>query len=312
MKMTEKETENYIVRNVNYFCSPEKQMLFHVPYTKEHSEGKDGEGFSIDGNGGNIEIKAINNFLTRGNDGYEDTGSLPFEVFLWGKTNDIKNAKDRGQNPDFPGWLFAILNPLYYRDAREDEGHTATASTFDKLAFGLRDNKGNLFACIMFDDIPRLRKCLTMLIPPITSGEWDILNLKIPPRSDEAYWRKYWKWNKDTGGMIRNNWHIPFAKILHLATVTMIDDDPEIIPSYTNEYGQCITAEMQEKRLTTLKQLAKYPDGSERRISTKEIAEHDPNGRFIVLSGIKKFDPNNSEHVKASMLAKMHKKHGEA
>ena len=220
----------------------------------------------------------------------------------WGKPNDIKDAKDRGQNPDFPGWLFALFNPLYYRDAREDEGHTATASTFDKLAFVLRDEKEDPFACIMFDDIPRLRKCIAMLTPPIVKGEWDTLNLKIPPRSEEAYWRRYRRWDKDTGGMIGNCWHIPFSKILHLATVTMIGADPEIKPSYTNEYGQEITAEMQEKRLMTLKRLAVDPDGTERRVSIQEILKRDPKGRYMDFSALPLLDYSNPEHLKAKRI----------
>ena len=288
--MTDKQVETFIIENVNWFCSPEHQMIGHRIKAGIPSEGEDGTGFSIDGNGGHIEVKTIRNFLTRGNDNYEPTGSIPFEVFLLQSKKDIEKAIAEGRDPDFPGWLFNIFNHLIYMDRKAEAGYTnTTASAFDKLAYVLRDSEEKLFACIMFDDIPRLRRCLEMILPPMAKDpitnkrEWDIANVRIPKRNDR-YWSKYRRWDNSTGGMILNMWHIPFYQLLPLATVTMIDADPQILQDHENTYGQLITAEMQRNRLNTLKNIALYPDGSERRIYIEEIRRKDPRHRYIDLS----------------------------
>ena len=83
-------------------------------------------------------------------------------------------------------------------------------------------------------------------------------------------------------------WHIPFYQLLPLATVTMIDADPQILQDHENTYGQLITAEMQRNRLNTLKNIALYPDGSERRIYIEKIRRRDPRHRYINLSVFEK------------------------
>ena len=305
--MTAKQMEEYVIKYANYFCTADRQLLFpRAEDSKTPMEGRDGYGIPINANdNGNIEVKVINSFLTRGNDNNELTGTIPLEIYALCREKEIQDAIKDGRDPDFPGWLFAVINPIAYRHMRIVEGWRATADAFDRLAFILKDNNSEPFACIMFEDIPRLCRCLVELLPPIINNEWTIERtdkIIIPARNDRKYWGKYELFDKHTGGIIKTMWHIPFRRISHLATVTMIGNDPRILQTQINDHEQLITEELQIERLEYLKKCAHNMDGSVRRLSIDEIVRTDPRGRYIDLSAIEKFNINNPKHERMKAI----------
>ena len=305
--MTARQVEEFIIKYANYFCTADRQLLFpRAEDPKTPTEGRDGYGIPINVNGhGNIEVKVINSFLTRGNDNNEPTGTIPLEIFALRGKKEIQDAIKEGRDPDFPGWLFAMINPIAYRNMRIDGGWKTIADAFDRLAIILTDDTSDPFACIMFEDIPRLCRCLVELLPPIINNEWTIDRtdkIIIPARDDWKYWRKYKRFDKFTGGIVNTMWHIPFCRISHLATVTMIGNDPGIAQTYINEYEQEITEELQIGRLEYLKKCAHNLDGSERRLSIDEIVRSDPRGRYIDLSAVEKLNVNNPKHKRIKAI----------
>ena len=273
----DKTAEQLVLKYMNYLVSPTAMYLQRMPASHEKAEGRDIKGFALNGNG-NTEVKAFHNFLTHGGDNYEPSGSIPFEVFL-------KNKRElKAGEKNFPGWLFNLLDHPSYKDYSEIEGRTATAAECGKLVFVPMDSEHKPFACIMFENTRQLVKCLAGILP---LHEWSIGDPEnLYPYENKKYWDRHKRFDKEHGGMMDNCWYVPFRQISHLATVTMINNDPEIKETYTNQYGQEITRELQEGRLNYLKQCAE-----ERRIYPDKIDHEDPGHRFIDFSAVREGKP---------------------
>ena len=219
-------------------------------------EGKDGQSFNLFGMNGNIEVKTINNHLTRDDlwmkqykADHEPSGSVQYEIFhSW----DVP-AEDRYQ-----GWLLSMYNYIVYNGVKQQHGRDERAETPGTLAFILMKNNKEPFACIAFEDIRALLDRLYKILP---FNEWDLDNLTIPPATDTEYWKKYIRegkqqpaWSADRGGMIKNMWHVPLRLIADLATVTMIG---EVNPAEELQKARFKCPEsIAQQRLTFLQDLA--------------------------------------------------------
>lgn len=246
--------ELFFMRYVHKLTTHDHWYLLKVV---DFIEGKDGASFNIFGRNGNIEVKTINNHLTRNdlwykdnNGDHEPSGSVQFEIFHdWKRTP----AEDRYQ-----GWLFSEYNYEKYNGVKQQHGRAETAATPDTLAFILMKNNKEPFACIAFEDIRALLARLYKILP---FNEWDLDNIGIPPATDTEYWKKYIRdgkqqpaWSPDRGGMIQNMWHVPFRLIADLATVTMIG---EVNPAEELQKTPFKCPEsIAQKRLTFLQDLA--------------------------------------------------------
>ena len=203
---------------------------------------------------GYIEVKKQGGFLSADNNdmrysaaGLEASGTIYFEIWLnW--------LEDREKM--IPGWIFAMFDPAAYtsirredRKKKEAEGKQVsevTAVTPGVLAVVLTDENENPFACVAFEDIPKLLTRLYLLCPDSDREKWGLPDIDgLTPAANEEYWNQYTKyydkrirqyhnikWNKESGGIIEVNWHIPFRNLADIATVTMIGSDPDPAEEY--------------------------------------------------------------------------------
>ena len=98
----------------------------------EGVEGKDFMSFDLLGRNGNIEIKTINNYLTRNNTprrNPDTSGTIPFEIFhKWvpkGKDRDVNELKKL-----YAGWLLSAYNFVDYNVIKEEHGREERAEYF--------------------------------------------------------------------------------------------------------------------------------------------------------------------------------------
>ena len=184
-------------------------------------EGKDSMSFNILGENGNIEIKTINNFLTRNNNSYtspDPGGSIQFEIFhKW-----IQNNYDQM----YAGWLLSAYNYPTYNQIKKEHNRDESAETPGLYIFVLTTTDGTPYACIAFENIPELLKRLLLICPD--SEKWGMPNPRtLTPARDREYWEQFYAgehYDSRYGGMIQNCWLVPFESICDLATVTMIDN----------------------------------------------------------------------------------------
>lgn len=246
--------ELFVIRYVHKLTTHDHWYLMKVI---DFIEGKDGQSFNIFGRNGNIEVKTINNHLTRDDlwmkeykADHELSGSVQFEIF-----HDWKKTPAEGR---YQGWLFSEYNYKQYNEVKQQHGRQEIAQTPDTLAFILMKNDTEPFACIAFEDMKALLARLYKILP---FEEWDINNIGIPPATDTEYWRKYIRdgkqqpaWCPDRGGMIQNMWHVPFRLVADLATVTMIG---EVNPAEELQAARFKCPEsVAQQRLTFLQDLA--------------------------------------------------------
>lgn len=245
--------ELFFLRYVYHLTTHDHLYLMKVI---DFIEGKDGQSFNLFGINGNIEVKTVQNHLTRNNAwirermaDHEPTGTIPFEVFhRW----DVP-AEDRYQ-----GWLLSMYNYKVYNAVKQQHGRAEQAETPGTLAFMLMKENKEPFACVAFEDMKAL---LTRLYEILPFNEWDLDTLTIPPATDTEYWSKYIRdgkqqpaWDADRGGMIQNCWHVPFKRLADLATVTMIGD---VNPADEIQKARFKCPDsIAEKRLTFLQDLA--------------------------------------------------------
>lgn len=274
--MTDQKAENF-VKQFAWYLLPE-DVYINPTRPNGYIEGADWQSFSLFKGNGDIEVKRKNNFLTRGNNNGEATGTISFELF--------QNKETKERNKWYSGWLPSQYNPRDYTFMRKDirekqlsEGkhpREVKARTPGALVMVLTDNRQNAFACVAFENMPELLTRLLKLCPDPDS--WGLTDPeKIRPAIDKKYWEQYetWygKWNDTYGTIINNMWHVPFRQIMDLATVTMIGGEPEILPTFTNEWGQTVTAELQRQRLDTLKERSEARGTMARLIPDKALAE---------------------------------------
>lgn len=279
---------------------------------EKNVEGADWQSFSYTGSG-DIEIKTIENYLTRGNDNDEPSGTVPFELFQATKKHQPDKRKW------YTGWI-GICNAFWYtlfrKEIREKQNADGkypaevSARTPNALVYVLLDAKGNPFACIAFEKIPELITRVCEICPdPAGFGLTDIDTQK--PATDRKYWKQYETWNDEYGKVIGNMWHIPFRQIMNLQKkdgetinlplVTMIGKDPEILETFTNSYGQTVTAELQRTRLNVLKEKAKERGAMSTLIPEKAITEMKEEGeRASKLIGIpaERLHPVNIDDIR--------------
>ena len=261
-----KEAEQVFLSCPNLFLRT-KVMWATEDTTGEWIEGKDGAPFhafsllahescyennnllSVREVNGNVEIKGVNDFIRHDMEynHMELSGTIPFEIFhTWKSTayfgsaltmynveqfNEEKRINNRPETGVEPGTLVFIL--------------------FD----GYVEGTEKPFACITFEDIPKLRDRLRKILP----AEWNLDRWNMPKLYNREYWRRYINfdnhglcanWDSENGGMIQNCWHVPFRRLADLATVTRIDQDPSISAYRQTDYN------MHESRLKYIKQQA--------------------------------------------------------
>lgn len=270
--MTDTQAEDF-VKQFAWYLLPE-DVYINPTRPNGYIEGADWQSFSLFKGNGDIEVKQINNFLARGNDNGEATGTIPFELF--------QNTNKKERNKWYGGWLLSEANPRDYTLMRKDirekqlsEGlhpREVKARTPGALVMVLTDNRQNAFACVAFENTLDMIMRLCRLCPD--PDGWGLTDpKKIRPATDREYWKQFEKWNDTYGTIINNMWHVPFRQIIDLATVTMIGGEPEILPTFTNGWGQTVTAELQRQRLDTLKERSEARGTMARLIPNKALAE---------------------------------------
>jgi len=197
--------------------------------------------------GGKREVKGIRHFLDRNNDGGEASGTLSFEIF--GRWMDDRSKP-------YAGWTLALYNPDLLNEIKKAHNAITSAEKTDILAFILFDREDKPFACVAFEHINKLIEKLNECFPQ----EWDMKNFNLPPLDNAEFWRRYtnergWYkyWETDRGGMILNNWHIPFRRLAGVTTVTMIGDNDPDISGASNGTSEAL----QRRRLEYLKAYAR-------------------------------------------------------
>lgn len=197
--------------------------------------------------GGKREVKGIRHFLDRNNDGGEASGTLYFEIF--GRWMDDRSKP-------YAGWTLALYNPDLLNEIKKAHNAITSAEKTDILAFILFDREDKPFACVAFEYIDKLIERLNECFP----REWDMKNFNLPPLDNAEFWRRYTNergrykhWETDRGGMILNNWYIPFRKLAGVATVTMIGDNDPNISGVSNGTSEAL----QRSRLEYLKAYAR-------------------------------------------------------
>lgn len=221
------------------------------------------------------EVKAVNGLLRKTseyNHG-EDTGTLPFEIFI--------NWTDHPttQYP-YAGWILSLFNPGLYSRIKRDHNAPDTVYTPTTLAFFLYDGTQigteKPFACIAFEDIERLKARIVDCVP----SDWNLTNWNLPALSEKGYWQRHIdfdnkgfsaSWNPANGGMIQNCYHIPLRRLLDIATVTMIGETDPMIGAWTADQYY-----LQKARLDYIKSYAWNLDANmnwkERRITEDQIS----------------------------------------
>ena len=277
--MNDKQAEDFVNRFALYLLPDDIRINITKPvkwnetrkrWEHMNIEGADGQSWSLLKGNGNIETKQVNYFLTRGNDHNEPTGTIYFELF--------QNEDKTKRNEWYAGWLPAICNALDYhfyrkeiRERQQAQGKRVaevTARTPGALVFALTDDRKPgqpLFACVAFEDIPKLVTRLIEICPdPEGFGiaapkEYKQLvpELQRPATEYREYWKRFETWNDQYGMVYKNMWYVPFRQIIDLSTVTIIGNNEPDIKTFENRYTQTITAELQQRRLDTLKDRAK-------------------------------------------------------
>ena len=166
-----------------------------------------------------IEVKRINHFTSRDNDGRPACGSIPFE--LW-------NSPTR--NPQ-PGSLFRMINPAAYEKS-------CKPSVLIYMLFETADDEVP-YACVAVEDFGALEAQLRKL-SSIDLDSWASIPFDRPRR------------HKQYGNMhlYQNMWYVPLDCISHLATVTMIRTG--VLHCVDNRCPK----EVQRNRLNFLRKLA--------------------------------------------------------
>ena len=189
-------------------------------------EGKDLISFDFFGSNGNIEVKAINNYLTRNDtpsNNPDTSGTIPFEIFHSWPNRDNNLTLDNL----YAGWLLSSYNYLDINSIKREHGRPERAETPGLYAFVLMATNHKPFACIVFEDIRGLLNRLYLLCPD--PKRWGIpYPDDLTPATDKEYWKQFDARNHyDTkrGGMRNNMWHVPLRSLYDLATVTMIKND---------------------------------------------------------------------------------------
>ena len=255
-------------------------------------EGQDFVSIPVLGNLGSLEVKANQQFLTQDNNDQrrtylEQAGTLYFEVF--------QDWKPERRQDMMQGWMYSIIDPMTYTDLKKKNRqywlrqglriNEVTSERWGNFALVLLEGKGNPFACIAFQNAEVLINRLRELCPD--SEGWGMYDIKRQiPATQKEYWdqyTKYWdkatntyhniKWDKNYGGMIEANWHIPLNKIIGIdgVKVTMIGDDPDphneflIATKKASDEGRKYygSEELITKRLNALKELSTermYPE----------------------------------------------------
>lgn len=180
-----------------------------------------------------IEVKTIKNFLGRNNDGGEQTGTLPFE--MW-----------QTKYCTFYGWLYAMIHPEEYNRLQMERRDNAPAGKRNKFkpavtpeyfVFCLSDQADNIFSFISFkfdELVDRLEKIET---------RWTLKEWNLPMVKDQNY-----------DGIVYNVWQVPFQRVQDLARVTMLNYR-NMVPDPQNN------RELQTARLNNLVNLANGEKG---------------------------------------------------
>ena len=177
---------------------------------------------------GGVEVKTINNFLTRNNDNDEPSGTIGFELWSNANRND-------------PGWLYALCHPKAQR-VRSKENKSVFPSTQPlALLFALK-HLGSLIAVISFEDIPGL---LDRLFDIAFECGVDLHKWNVPVGKAAEGWQPL------NMLLIQNMWHVPFEKLADLASVTMVSEGI-IVPKSEHDIL------LQHSRLDYLKKAAMH------------------------------------------------------
>ena len=276
----------------------------------EGVEGKDFMSFDIFGGNGNIEVKTINNYLTRNDTPKGDpdpSGTIPFEIFhKWvpkGKDRDINELKKL-----YAGWLLSAYNFVDYNAIKEEHGREERAEYPGLYAFVLMGANRKPFACIVFENIYETLKKLYEICPD--PDNWGIPNARtLKPATEWEYWAQFdarYHFDKYKGGMIQNVWHVPLRSVYTLTTVTLIDDIDIKEELMGNSYS--CTQEVAQKRYDNLQLVADlqnrgnhfYPEKweKEENVRIKEMEEKGfkvSKRNKVSLSGLEQLHRENEE-----------------
>ena len=148
--------------------------------------------------GGN-EIKTINSFLWRTNDGEDPTGTLGFE--LW-ETDSKRHY----------GWAYKIFHP--------EKSMNAVQPAY---LFFLLVAYGSAFACVAFEDIDKLHARLANV------AHEDGFDIDEYPLGREM----------NIPSIVGNMWQVPLSRIEDLAVVTLIGNKPRIRPDIIAGTQKC-------------------------------------------------------------------------
>ena len=148
--------------------------------------------------GGN-EIKTINSFLWRTNDGEDPTGTLGFE--LW-ETDSKRHY----------GWAYKIFHP--------EKSMNAVQPAY---LFFLLVAYGSAFACVAFEDIDKLHARLANV------AHEDGFDIDEYPLGREM----------NIPSIVGNMWQVPLSRIEDLAVGTLIGNKPRIRPDIIAGTQKC-------------------------------------------------------------------------
>jgi len=202
-----------------------------------------------------IEVKAIGNktFLTRNNNGSEASGTIEFELWsnAWGEEGNRRVLKDRSVWTH--GWLYGYLHPVDHNADLEQRNIDARTTVPQTLLYVLFDENERPFATVAFENFSKLVERLKSIAP------W-----KLDPWEVKFGRRRFNTMdNPAKSYLLDNMWHVPFDMISDLATVTMINQDPEL-----KETEKACSRKLQEERLAYLKKCA-----AGRHLNTAEVDE---------------------------------------
>ena len=201
--------------------------------------------------------------------------TIPFDLFKTPSYTDYNRRMDRKQWKK--GWLYAITHPDdTLVGSRPDRAFVPRTVRPDSLAYlfcrapqSESIEKIDPFVAIIFEDFALLEERLVQLMGEQLGLDLVVWNL---PAATDGFWgraeiKKFVPFNE---------WNVPLELVKDLATITMIDDDPDLSQAFSDEeifmYGK-----LYRGRLEYLKELA----GERERLDT---------GKFPMREGQRPFD----------------------
>ncbi len=265
--------EEYIIKHLDELISDE--IIRVIDTSAEKISGKDCVATTADNHEINIEVKTVWNYLTRTNDQEEPSGTLCFE--LW---------KDNNRNS--PGWLIEMAHPDKYRKA----------VCPDRFVFLLVAYE-NVFASIAFEKTSELIASLEDL----AKGYGFDLG-RIPCGTEALSWQP-------AANIVGNMWHLPFALLQDMATVTIIGNKPRMRPDIIS--GVCGTrtcsTETQIRRYERLLQLSSNTIDEDEEFSKAFIGDEADRYFSIIDDDLNTLDSTDFEKY-YSYLAKYNSRKG--